>query len=131
MPPDLLGNIVDSSAWMLFCSAPKVIEMVHRTNAPVVPSAPIDDPSAAMRKPGFASATTKPSHQVMALRSCLSSTSAYAIGPSLSNRAVPQSSPRTNWYRTAGDLLPLRSDAVNGRARDSRPAAVDSREPAR
>ena len=36
-------------------------------------------PSAAMRKPGFASATTKPSHHVIALRSCLSSTSACAI----------------------------------------------------
>src|SRR5919204_2649643 len=77
-PPDLFGNMHASSAWMLFCSAPRQIEIVHRRNAPVVPSAPIDDPSAAMRKPGFASATTKPSHHVMALRSCLSSTWAVA-----------------------------------------------------
>src|SRR4029453_16306067 len=89
MPPDLFGNMHASSAWMLFCSAPKVIDTVHRTNAPVVPSAPIDEPNAAMRKPGFASATTKPSHHVMALRSCLSSTSAYAMGP-LSPRRLPQ-----------------------------------------
>src|SRR3954454_21472354 len=81
MPPDLFGNMHASSAWMLFCSAPKVIEIVQRTNAPVVPSAPIDEPNAAMRKPGFASATTKPSHHVMALSSCLSYTSAPAISP--------------------------------------------------
>src|SRR4051794_41013229 len=113
MPPDLFGNIVASSAWMLFCSAPNVIEMVHRTNAPVVPSAPIDEPRAAMRKPGLARATTKPSHQVMALRSCLSSTSACAMGPP--SRGLPQKKqPRTNWYRSGGDLLPLRPDAVNG-----------------
>src|ERR687886_1401683 len=77
-PPDLFGNMHASSAWMLFCSAPRQIEIVHRRNAPVVPSAPIDEPSAAIRKPGFASATTKPSHHVMALRSCLSSTWAVA-----------------------------------------------------
>src|SRR5690349_15208148 len=77
-PPDLLGNMHASSAWMLFCSAPRQIEIVHSRNAPVVPSAPIDAPSAAIRKPGFASATTNPSHHVMALRSCLSSTWAVA-----------------------------------------------------
>src|SRR5918911_5601360 len=77
-PPDLFGNMHASSAWMLFCSAPKQIEIVHSRKAPVVPSAPIDEPSAAMRKPGFASATTKPSHHVIALRSCLSSTWAVA-----------------------------------------------------
>src|ERR687888_806986 len=83
MPPDLLGNMHASSAWMLFCRAPKAIDTDHSTNAPVVPSAPIDEPSAAIRNPGLASATTKPSHHVIALRSCLSSTSAYAIGPPL------------------------------------------------
>src|SRR5919197_2912096 len=83
MPPDLFGNIEASSAWMLFCNAPKQIEMLHSATAPPVPSALIDEPSAAIRKPGFASATTKPSHHVIALRSCLSSTSAYAIGPPL------------------------------------------------
>src|SRR3954466_3831934 len=77
-PPDLFGNMHASSAWMLFCSAPRQIEIVHSRNAPVVPSAPIDAPRAAMRNPGFASATTKPSHHVMALRSCLSSTWAVA-----------------------------------------------------
>src|SRR3954465_300044 len=70
-----------SSAWMLFWSAPRQIEIVHNRNAPVVPSAAIEPPSEAIRKPGFASATTKPSHHVMALRSCLSSTSATAISP--------------------------------------------------
>src|SRR3954449_1554991 len=79
MPPDLLGNMPASSAWMLFCSAPRVIEIDHSTNAPVVPSAPIEEPSAAIRNPGLARATTKPSHHVIALRSCLSSTSAVAI----------------------------------------------------
>src|SRR5882724_1379672 len=114
MPPDLLGNMHASSAWMLFCSAPKVIEIVHSTNAPVVPSAPIEEPSAAMRKPGFASATTKPSHQVIALSSCLSSTSAYAIAPP-SRRAVPQKRALVPiGTALAGDLLPLGSDAVNG-----------------
>src|ERR687886_843790 len=77
-PPDLFGNMHASSAWMLFCSAPRQIEIVHSRKAPVVPSAPIDDPSAAIRKPGFARATTNPSHHVMALRSCLSSTWAVA-----------------------------------------------------
>src|SRR3954467_10791545 len=77
-PPDLFGNMHASSAWMLFCSAPRQIEMVHSRNAPVVPRAPIDRPSDAIRNPGFASATTKPSHHVMALRSCLSSTWAVA-----------------------------------------------------
>src|SRR4051812_18768288 len=77
-PPDLFGNMHASSAWMLFCSAPRQIEIVHNRNAPVVPRAPIDRPSEAMRKPGFASATTNPSHHVMALRSCLSSTWAVA-----------------------------------------------------
>src|ERR671922_2223943 len=62
--------------------------IVHRTNAPVVPSTPIEAPSAAIRNPGFASATTKPSHHVIALSSCLSSTSAYATGPS--SRGVPE-----------------------------------------
>src|SRR5919198_4930034 len=111
MPPDLLGNMHASSAWMLFCRAPKAIDTDHSTNAPPVPSAPIDEPSAAIRNPGLASATTKPSHHVIALRSCLSSTSAYAIGPPLAGLA--QRSSRTNWYRPAGDLLPLRPDAVN------------------
>src|SRR5215210_1507014 len=82
MPPDLLGNIPASSAWMLFWSAPRVIEIVHRTNAPVVPRAPIEAPSAAIRNPGLARATTKPSHHVIALRSCLSSTSAVAMNRS-------------------------------------------------
>src|SRR5688572_11173865 len=77
-PPDLLGNIEASSALMLFCIAPRQIEIVHRTHAPVVPSTPIEPPRPAMRNPGLARATTKPSHQVIALRSCLSSTCAVA-----------------------------------------------------
>src|ERR687894_2367542 len=66
---------------MLFWNAPMRTEIVHRTNAPVVPSAPMDAPRAAMRNPGFANAMTNPSHQVIALRSCLSSTSACAMDP--------------------------------------------------
>src|SRR6185295_5233539 len=131
MPPDLLGNIVDSSAWMLFCSAPKVIETVHSTNAPVVPSAPIDEPSAAMRKPGLARATTKPSHQVMALRSCLSSTWQRPSALPLK----PERSPKTASYQLVhvgrrSSTTPFgrrqRRDAI--RRKGSR---VDSREPAR
>src|SRR3954469_22246566 len=64
---------------MLFCMAPREIEIVHRTKAPVVPSAPTDPPRDAIRKAGLHSATTKPSHHVIALRSCLSSTSACAM----------------------------------------------------
>src|SRR4051794_34734507 len=79
MPPDLLGNIAASSAWMLFCNAPRQIEIVHRTKAPVVPSAPIEAPSEPMRNPGLASATTKPSHHVIAFRSSRSSTTAVAM----------------------------------------------------
>src|SRR5215213_7203911 len=69
---------------MLFWSAPRMIEIVQSTNAPVVPRAPIEAPSAAIRNPGLARATTKPSHHVIALRSCLSSTSAVAIDVPLS-----------------------------------------------
>src|SRR5215217_897379 len=74
---------------MLFWSPPRRTEIVHRTKAPVVPSTPIDAPSAAIRNPGLASATTKPSHQVIALRSCLSSTSACAIKPSSPSSSQP------------------------------------------
>src|SRR5829696_10595999 len=77
-PPDLLGNIDASSAWMLFCSAPRQIEIDHSRNAPPVPSAPIEAPSPASKKPGFARATTKPSHQDIALRRDRSSTRASA-----------------------------------------------------
>src|SRR5919106_1987472 len=62
-------------------TTPSTTETVHSTTAPVVPRTPIEAPSAAIRKPGFASAMTKPSHHVIALRSCLSSTSADAIDP--------------------------------------------------
>src|SRR4051794_27246587 len=78
MPPDLFGNIDASSAWMLFCSAPSVMEMDHSTKAPVVPSAPIDPPRPAIRNAGLHSATTNPSHQVIALSSDCSSTCASA-----------------------------------------------------
>src|ERR671920_2112355 len=74
-------------------------EIVQRTKAPVVPSTPIDAPSAAIRNPGLASATTKPSHQVIALRSCLSSTSACAIDLPLSSWWPQTGNGRTNWYR--------------------------------
>ncbi|CAB4347406.1 unannotated protein [freshwater metagenome] len=50
---------------MLFCKAPNSTEIVQRTTAPVVPRTPIEPPSAAIRKPGLASATTKPSHQLI------------------------------------------------------------------
>src|SRR5215212_5018469 len=79
---------------MLFWSPPRRTEIVHRTNAPVVPRTPIEKPSAAIRNPGLASATTKPSHQVIALRSCLSSTSACAMDPS-----SPSSSQRPATYQ--------------------------------
>src|SRR5215204_4854862 len=89
MPPDLLGNIAASSAWMLFCNAPKQMEIVQSTKAPVVPRAPIEAPSEPMRKPGLASATTKPSHHVIALRSSRSSTTAVAMQrPSLARVPV-------------------------------------------
>src|SRR3954469_9892757 len=92
---------------MLFCSAPRQTDTVHRTNAPVVPSAPIDAPRAAIRNPGLASATTKPSHHVIALRSCRSSTTAVATVALLSR--VGQMCP---FVRQVG-LLPAVPDAVN------------------
>src|SRR3954466_14483288 len=67
-----------SSAWMLFCKAPRQMEIDHSTNAPVVPSTPIEPPSDAIRNPGLASATTNPSHHVIALSSERSSTCASA-----------------------------------------------------
>src|SRR5215207_577965 len=102
MPPDLFGNIDASSAWMLYCSAPMQIEIVHSTNAPPVPSAPIEPPSAAIRKPGLARATTKPSHHDIALSRDRSSTCASAtpIPPTrwtnLFERAALYHPPR-NW----------------------------------
>jgi hypothetical protein len=79
---------------MLFWSAPMQTETVHRTNAPVVPSAPIDAPSAAIKNPGFASATTNPSHHVIALRSWRSSTWAVAMQtPSSRGVATPEEPP--------------------------------------
>src|SRR4051794_9000427 len=135
MPPDLFGNIAASSAWMLFCMAPRQIEIVHRTKAPVVPRAPTDPPRDAIRKAGLQSATTKPSHHVIALRSCLSSTSACAIQPPW---FVCGNSSRTNWYRRVRAFLPSRADTVNtvGRAmpqvRDRRDdVELLSREPTR
>ena len=80
---------------MLFCSAPMQTNTVQRTNAPVVPSAPIEKQSAAIRNPGLASATTKPSHQVIALSSWRSSTSACAIGGLLFLVGRPNTRPRT------------------------------------
>src|SRR4051812_49926867 len=89
MPPDLLGNIDASSAWMLFCRAPSVMEMDHSTNAPVVPRAPIDPPRPAMRNAGLHRATTNPSHQVIALSSDCSSTCACATHASSSAGTRP------------------------------------------
>src|SRR3954451_1930572 len=94
MPPDLFGNIAASSAWMLFCIAPRQIEIVQRTNAPVVPSAPTEPPRDAIRNAGLQSATTKPSHHVIALRSCLSSTS-----------ACPIQAPSSLWKRLSYQLV--------------------------
>src|SRR3954468_7684652 len=90
-PPDLLGNMHASSAWMLFCRAPRQIEIVHNRNAPVVPSAAIEPPSEAMRNPGLARATTNPSHHVIALRSCRSSTWAVATA------SPPPPTPAEEW----------------------------------
>src|SRR5919109_3339547 len=89
---------------MLFCSAPMQTDTVQRTKAPVVPRAPIEAPSAAIRKPGFASATTKPSHQLIALRSCRSSTCADATP-----------SPRIRWTNLfpRGGFVPSVTDVVN------------------
>src|SRR5919106_4817559 len=88
---------------MLFWSAPSMTETVHSTTAPVVPRTPIEAPSAAIRKPGFASAMTNPSHHVIALRSCLSSTSAFAMPP-LPLWPRPPGRSRTNWYRLVGSI---------------------------
>src|SRR5215211_7199943 len=87
-------------------------EIVHSTKAPVVPSTPIDAPSAAIRNPGFASATTKPSHHVIALRSCLSSTSADAIDPPSPKLGVPAGVVPIGTAQAYG-LLPRHPDAVN------------------
>src|SRR3954464_9913390 len=110
MPPDLFGNMADSSAWMLFCSAPRVIDTVHSTNAPAVPSAPIEPPRAAIRKPGLARATTKPSHHVIALRSCRSSTTAVAtLSPLV--RALPRVDKFA--HSPGAPFVPAVADGVN------------------
>src|ERR671921_1163332 len=97
---------------MLFWSAPIRTEIVHRTNAPVVPSTPMEAPRAAMRNPGFASATTKPSHHVIALRSCRSSTSAWAMSPLPSLVWAPLVPIGTG---VVVRLLPCSPDSVNRR----------------
>src|ERR687888_1205040 len=79
---------------MLFCSAPITTEIVQMTIAPSVPSAPIEAPRAASRKPGLASATMNPSHQDMALMSSRSSTWAVAMRRPFSKWAQTDYSPR-------------------------------------
>src|SRR4051794_19541133 len=115
-PPDLLGNMHASSAWMLFCSAPRQIEIDHNRKAPVVPSAAIEPPSEAMRNPGLARATTKPSHHVMALRSCLSSTWAVATAsppPSHPGRGAGIHSEQIGPSRGAARLYHVSRISVN------------------
>ena len=77
------------------------------------------EPSAAIRKPGFARATTKPSHQVIALRSCRSSTTAVRHRPLLS-RTGRSAGLGPIWYTPARRLVPRRA----GRGQ---PARGDSR----
>src|SRR4051812_26341066 len=108
-----------SSAWMLFCRAPRQIEIVHSRNAPVVPSAPIEPPSAAMRNAGFASATTTPSHHVIALRSCLSSTWAVAT-------ASPPPPPVPAGGHTVNKLAHPRGPAVCTTCREAASTAGSS-----
>src|SRR5919204_912238 len=63
------------------------MEIVHNRAAPQPPRAPIEYPSEPIRKPGFASATTKPSYQRSAFRSCRSSTTATATADLLERTA--------------------------------------------
>src|SRR5260370_23777226 len=64
---------------MQVCSIPTPGEIAHSKTAPQVPSAPMENPSDAIRKPGLHRAITNPSHQRSALSSCRSSTNASAI----------------------------------------------------
>src|SRR5690348_15692969 len=58
---------------------PTPAEMAHSSTAPHVPSAPIENPRDAIRKPGLHRAITNPSHQWSDFSRCRSSTKASAI----------------------------------------------------
>src|SRR5919204_5568349 len=80
MPPGLSGNIAADSEYTQLESTPMNMETPQRNIAPQPPRTPIEKPSEPIRNPGFASATTKPSYQRRAFRSCRSSTTATATG---------------------------------------------------
>src|SRR6185312_5571850 len=66
---------------MLLWRAPMMTEKVHTIVAPQPPRLRTEPPSAVSRKLGLASATTKPSNQLIALISSRSSTEATAMTP--------------------------------------------------
>src|SRR3954453_5701496 len=76
---------------MLLIRTAQAAEIPHRSAAPQPPRSPTEYPSDPRRKPGFASAMTKPSYQRSVLSSCCSWTTATATRfppPRLSTRAV-------------------------------------------
>src|SRR5438093_4902118 len=79
MPPGLSGNIDAISAYIQFFPTPISMEIVHNSAAPQPPNAPIEYPNDPMRKPGFASATTKPSYQRIPLNSSVLATATSAM----------------------------------------------------
>src|ERR1700712_1985536 len=68
---------------MLLWRAPMRTENVQTMVAPQPPRLSTEPPRAVSRKLGIASATTKPSNQLIALISSRSSTAATAMAPSL------------------------------------------------
>src|SRR5215470_13014069 len=58
---------------------PTAAEIAHRSTAPQVPRAPMENPRDAIRKPGLHRAITNPSHHRSAFSRCRSSTYASAI----------------------------------------------------
>src|SRR4051794_9807331 len=97
---------------MLFCMAPRQMEIDQSRNAPPVPSAPMEPPRPAIRNAGLASATTNPSHHDIAWRSDRSSTCAVATRRLLA--VVPPGAVWTNWTNCwRARLVPSVTDAVN------------------
>src|SRR6266702_3792705 len=100
---------------------PTPAETAHRKTAPQVPSAPMEKPSDAIRKPGLHRAMTNPSHQRSAFSRCRSSTYASAIwAPPFTpgKRCLARSDRRVYMCRTYVTPPLLRAPACIGRPRD-------------
>src|SRR3954465_7627344 len=102
---------------MLFCIAPRQMEIDQSRKAPPVPSAPMEPPSPAIRNAGLASATTNPSHHDIAWRSDRSSTCAVATSRLLA--VAPQDMDKLD-QSLARAFVPVVTDGVNRRLVDRR-----------